>query len=163
MWVYENLEMCIGGIFVAGIAEHFLRRWRHRRRYQVLRQAFERAVRTVRATEGDPAAVVRCAELERDFMRAWWLGWSFGLGARARGMLKLCAALTLLAFILKGPIERHESRRNRGFAGASSAIARGHAAAAADPLKAVSASGHGGDPDKAWFPYRGRVGQEAER
>ena len=120
MWVYENLEICIGGVFAAGIAEHFFQLWRHRRRYRVLRQAFERAVRTVRATEGDPAAVVRCTELERDFMRAWWRGWSFGLGARVRGMLKLCAALTLLAFILKVPVERREALRNRDAARVSS-------------------------------------------
>jgi hypothetical protein len=86
MWVYENLEMCIGGVFAAGIAEHFFRRWRHRRRYRLLRTVFERAVRTVRANEGDPAAVVRCAELERDFMRAWSAtprgGWSRGPGRR---------------------------------------------------------------------------------
>lgn len=106
MWVYENLEMCIGGVFAAGVAEHFLRRWRHRRRYRVLRDAYERAVRREQATDCDPAAVVRRTELERDFMRAWWLPWSFGLGARIRRMLKVCAMLTLLAFVLKGPIER---------------------------------------------------------
>ncbi len=122
MWVYENLEMCIGGVFVAGIAEHFLRRWRHRQRYRILRQALERAVRTVRATEGDPAAVVRCAELERDFMRAWWLGWSFGLGARVRGLLKLCAALTLLAFILRAPIERRAAQANSDHAQGTAAV-----------------------------------------
>ena len=124
MWVYENLEMCIGGVFAAGVAEHFFRRWRHRQRYRFLRQAFERSVRTVHATEGDPAAVVRCAELERDFMRAWWPSWSFGLGARVRGMLKLCAGLTLLAFVLKGPIERRETRTNSGQARAATAMAQ---------------------------------------
>ncbi len=148
MWLYENLKMCVAGVFVAGIAEHFFRRWRHRRRYRVLRKALERAVRTVHATEGDPAAVVRCAELERDFMRAWWLGWSFGLGARVRGMLKLCAALTLLAFILKVPIGQRASSLNRDDARSSSAVARRHAAAAVRPLHGASASGYGGDPDK---------------
>ncbi len=69
-------------------------------------------MRQVQASDGHPGAVVRCAELERDFMRAWWLRWSFGLGARVRGMLKVCAALTLLAFILKGPVERREAERN---------------------------------------------------
>ncbi len=126
MWVYENLEMCIGGVFAAGIAEHFFRRWRHRQRYRVLRKAFERAVRQVQATDGHPGAVVRCAELERDFMRARWLGWSFGLGARVRGMLKLCAGLTLLAFILKGPIERRETRRNSVRARAPTAMVQKH-------------------------------------
>ncbi len=122
MWVYENLEMCIGAVFATGIAEHFVRRWCHRRRYRVLRKAFERAVRTVHVTESDPAAVVRCAELERDFMRARWLGWSFGLGARVRGMLRLCAGLTLLAFLLKGPIERRQIHRNSVRAGMPTAI-----------------------------------------
>jgi hypothetical protein len=112
MWVYENLEMCIGGVFAAGIAEHYLRRWRHRHRYRVLRAAYERAVRQAQATDCDPAAVVRCTELERDLMRAWWLPWSFGLGARIRKMLKLCAVLTLLAFVLKGPIERGEAQKS---------------------------------------------------
>ncbi len=112
MWVYENLEICIGGVFAAGIAEHYLSRWRHRRRYRVLRDAYERAVRRVQATDCDPTAVVRCNELERDFMRAWWLPWSFGLGARIRKMLKICAVLTLLAFVLKGPIERAETQRS---------------------------------------------------
>ncbi len=126
MWVYENLEMCVGGVFVAGVAEHFFRRWRHRRRYWVLRQAFERALRQVRATDGHPGAVVRCAELERDFMRARWLGWSFGLGARVRGMLKLCAGLTLLAFALKGPIERRQTRADPVRARAATATAQKH-------------------------------------
>ncbi len=133
MWVYENLEICIGGVFAAGIAEHFLRRWRHRWRYRVLRQAFERAVRTMRVTEGDPAAVVRCAELERDFMRASWLGWSFGLGARVRGMLKLCAGLTMLAFVLKGPIERREARTDSARARAATAMAQKHRMNAVSP------------------------------
>ncbi len=162
MWVYQNLEMCIGGVFAAGVAEHFFRRWRHRHRYRVLRKAFERAVRQVQATDGHPGAVVRCAELERDFMRAWWLGWSFGLGARVRTMLKLCAALTLLAFILKVPIERRESLRSS--AGVSSAAARRHyPSAAVRPLNVAHASGYGDDPDQARQPDRGRVGQEDER
>lgn len=163
MWAYENLEMCIGAVFAAGIAEHFFRRWLHRRRYRVLRRAFERAVRTVHATESDPAAVVRCAELERDFMRAWWLGRSFGLGTRVRAMLKLCAALTLLAFIFKLPIERHRSLRKGGSAAVSSAVTRRHSAAAVRPPNAPSASGYGGDPDQPRLPERGRVGREDKR
>jgi len=79
-------------------------------------------------------------------MRARWLGWSFGLGARVRGMLKLCAALMLLAFILKGPIERHESLRRRDHAGASSAAARAHHAVTARPPKVASATGHAPAP-----------------
>jgi hypothetical protein len=78
-------------------------------------------------------------------------------------MLKLCAALTLLAFIFKLPIERHESLRKRGSAAVSSAVARSHSAAAVRPLNAASASEYGGDPDKARLPERGRVGQEDER
>jgi hypothetical protein len=116
MWVYEYLELCIGGVFAAGVAEHFYRRWRHRQRYRVIRAAYERAVRQVQATDCDPAAVVRCTELERDFLRAWWLPWSFGLGARIGKMLKVCAVLTLLALVLKGPIERSEAQRNSAHA-----------------------------------------------
>lgn len=124
MWVYENLELCIGGVFAAGVVEHFLRRWRHRRRYRVVRDAYERAVRRVQATDCDPAAVVRYTELERDFMRAWWLPWSYGLRVRIWKMLKLCAALTLLAFVLKGPIERSEAQRSSAHSRASSAARR---------------------------------------
>ena len=134
MWVYENLEMCIGGVFAAGVAEHFFRRWRHRRRYRVLRDAYERAVRREQATECDPAAVVRRTELERDFMRAWWLPWSFGLGARIRKMLKVCALLTLLAFVLKGPIERSEAK-------STSVQARGSAMRRYSARPAASRSG----------------------
>jgi hypothetical protein len=131
MWVYENLELCIGGVFAAGVAEHFYRRWRHRQRYGVIRAAYERAVRQVQATDCDPAAVVRCTELERDFMRAWWLPWSFGLGARIRKMLKICAALTLLAFVLKGPIERAEAQRPLAKPRAATAVKRQGTAAVA--------------------------------
>jgi hypothetical protein len=111
MWVYENLELCISGVFVAGIAGHFFYRWRHRQRYRALRRAFEEAVRQVQATDGDAAAVVRCAELERDFMRAWWLPYSLGLGRRIWRMLKLCALLTFFAFICLGGIAARERRR----------------------------------------------------
>ena len=111
MWVYDNLEACIAGVFASGVAMHFAGRWQYRRRYLALRDAFEHAVRRVQATDQDPAAVVRCAELERDFMQARWLGWCPGLGARVRTMLKVCAALILLAFLLKGPIERGEAEQ----------------------------------------------------
>jgi hypothetical protein len=111
MWVYENLGTCLGGLFAAGIADHLVRRWLHRRRYRVLREAYEDAVRQVQATDCAPAAVVRCTELERDFMRAWWLPWSFGLGRLIRKMVMLCAGLTLLALALKGPLERAERRQ----------------------------------------------------
>lgn len=114
MWVYENLGTCIGGLFAAGVAEHFVRRWRHRRRYRVLRDAYEDAVRQVQATDCDPTAVVRCTELERDFMRAWWLPWSFRLGRRIRRMVLVCAGLTLLALALRGPVERAEIRSGTG-------------------------------------------------
>jgi hypothetical protein len=124
MWVYENLELCIGGVFAAGVAEHFYCRWRHRQRYRVIRAAYERAVRQVQATDCDPAAVVRCTELERDFMRAWWLPWTFGLGSRVKRMLKVCALLTLLAFVLKGPIERSEARVGSAHADGGPALKR---------------------------------------
>jgi len=122
MWVYENLVTCLGGLFAAGVTEHLVRRWRHRRRYRVLRDAYEDAVREVQATDCAPAAVVRCAELERDFMRAWWLPWSFGLGRRIRKMVMVCAGLTLLAFALRGPLERDERQIASAKARSASAV-----------------------------------------
>ncbi len=124
MWVYDNLETCIAGVFAAGVAMHYTGRWRYRRRYQALRDSFEHAVRRVQATDQDPAAVVRCAELEREFMQIRWLGWSPGLGRRVLTMLKVCAALILLAFLLKGPIERGEAERRAAHTGATPVLAK---------------------------------------
>ncbi len=108
MWFYENLEGIVGTIFATGISLHFLGRWGERRRYLELRRTYEDAVRETRETEGNPAAVVREAELYRAFMNSWLPGWFEGFGRSVRTWLKFCAAFTLLAFFLKGPIERGE-------------------------------------------------------
>lgn len=108
MWFYENLGLIVGGVFVAGLSGHFTSRRRHRRSYVALRDAYELAVREVRESGGDADALVRGQELHREFMRAYYPGWFEGFGRRLRIMAKVCAALTLLAFFLKGPIERGE-------------------------------------------------------
>jgi hypothetical protein len=113
MWVYENLEFIIGGVFAAGLARHFAARRRHRRSYLALRRAYEDAVQEVRETDGAASAVVREQELHREFMRAYFPTWLEGFGGRLRSTAKLCAALTLLAFFLKGPIERGEAEAAR--------------------------------------------------
>jgi hypothetical protein len=64
---------------------------------------------------------VRAQEFHRDFMRSWCPGWFEGFGRRVRTMLKLCAALTLLALFLKGPIERGEEAYQRSMARAARA------------------------------------------
>lgn len=108
MWIYENLGLIIGGVFIAGLGRHFTSRRRHRRSYVALRDAYEAAVREVRESSGDSAALVRGQELHREFMRAYYPGWFEGFGRRLRTVAKVCAALTLLAYFLKGPIERGE-------------------------------------------------------
>jgi hypothetical protein len=112
MWLDDNLGLVTGSVFAMGITEHFLRRRRYRRRYAALRAAFEEAVRQVQATDCDPAAIVRCAEVEREFMRASWFGWFWGFGRRVRTMLKLCAVLTLFAFVVNGVLRQDEARRS---------------------------------------------------
>ncbi len=108
MWFYENLEGIVGGIFASGLALHFLARWRDRRRYMRLRRAYEVSVRETRRMGGDATAVVREAELYRAFMNSWLPGWFEGFGGCVCTWLKFCAAVTLLALFLKGPIERGE-------------------------------------------------------
>jgi len=108
VWFYENIWNIVGGIFAAGLSTHFIARSGERRRYMVLRSAYEEAVRETRDTGGDPAAVVREAELYRAFMNTWLPSWFEGFGRSIRTWLKVCAAFTLLAFFLKGPIERGE-------------------------------------------------------
>jgi len=128
MWVYENLELVIGGVFVAGLGRHFAARWCDRRSYLALRRAYEEAVREVREAGGDAAALVRGQELHREFMRAYFPTWFEGFGRRLRSTAKLCAALTLLAFFLKGPIERGEAeaaRKAQGRMAAGAAKATG--------------------------------------
>jgi len=128
MWVYENLEFVIGGVFVVGLGRHFAARWRHRRSYLALRGAYQDAMREVRETGGDSGALVRGQELHREFMRAYFPSWFEGFGRRLRSTAKLCAALTLLAFFLKGPIERGEAeaaRKAQARAAAAAAKAAG--------------------------------------
>jgi len=124
MWFYENLESIVGGIFAAGVALHFLTRWRERQRYRELRRAYEHSVRETRELDGAPAAVVREAELYRAFMHSWLPGWFEGFGRCVRTWLKFCAAFTLLAFFLKGPIERGEEEYAKRQARAAAAKAR---------------------------------------
>ena len=111
MFVYDHLEPLVGAVFVAGISCHFLTRWRQRRRYAALRAAYESAVEDVHRLGGQPAAVVRWQELQREFMRAWLPGWLDGLGRRLAGTAKTCAVLMLVAFFFKAPIERREALR----------------------------------------------------
>ena len=108
MWFYDNLELVVGGIFVSGVAMHFAGRWRDRRRYLRLRRAYTDAIREARDGGAEPANVVRAAELHRAFMNSWMPGWLEGFGRCVRTWLKVCAAFALLAFFLKGPIERRE-------------------------------------------------------
>jgi hypothetical protein len=108
LWFYENLGGIVGGIFASGIVLHFVARSLERGNYRALRLAYERAVRETRERGGDPSAVVREAELYRAFMKSWLPGWFEGFGRCIRTWLKLCAAFTLLALFLEGPIERGE-------------------------------------------------------
>ena len=126
MWIYENLGLIISGIFIIGLSGHFTSRRRHRRSYVALRDAYEEAVREVRESGGDAAALVRGQELHREFMRAYYPGWFEGFGRRVRTMAKVCAALTLLAFFLKGPIERGEEEYARKQAHAATAAKTGN-------------------------------------
>lgn len=104
MLVYDNLGSVVAGVFVAGVATHFLRRWRERRFYVDFRSAYEASVRRVQETNCAPAAVVRCKELEREFMRLSFPPWFWGLGRWVWAVVKVCVAAALLAFILAGAI-----------------------------------------------------------
>ncbi len=119
MWFYENLELVIGGIFASGLVLHFAARGQQRGRYMALRRACEDAVRAARETDREPAAVVRAAELHRTLMNSWLPGWFEGFGRSLRTTLTICAALTVLALFLKGPIERGETDYARTHAHAS--------------------------------------------
>lgn len=118
MWFYENLEGIVGGIFATGFSLHFLARWRERLRYRELRRAYERSVQETRALDGDPAAVVREAELYRAFMHSWLPGWFEGFGRCLGRWLKVCAVFTLVAYFLKGPIIWGEQEYARNHASA---------------------------------------------
>ena len=109
LWFYEHLEFFVLGLFVSGITLHFVMRRLERQRYMVLRAAYEDAVRDSRESDGDPAAVVREAELHRAFMSSRMPGWFEGFGRSLRTVMKVSAGFTLLALFLKGPIERGEA------------------------------------------------------
>ena len=108
LWFYEHLEFFVFGLFASGIALHFAVRRMERQRYLVLRNAYEDAVRDARESGGDPAAVVREAELQRAFMNSWLPGWFHGLGGCVVRWSKYAAVFTLVALFFKGPIMRGE-------------------------------------------------------
>jgi hypothetical protein len=104
LWFYENLEFIVFGIFVLGVALHFLVRQMERQNYLELRAAYEEAVREARDSHGEPSAVVRRIELHRAFMHSWLPGWFDGFGRCLGRWLKVCAVFTLIAYFFKGPI-----------------------------------------------------------
>lgn len=113
LWFYENLEVFVFGLFVSGLTLHFVtRRW-DRQNYLELQTAYENALHHTRETRGDPAAVVRLAELHRAFMRSRLPGWFDGFGRCIGRWLKLCVVFTLVAFFFRGPIMRGEEEYAR--------------------------------------------------
>jgi hypothetical protein len=64
----------------------------------------------VRRLGGQPAAVVRWQELQREFMRAWLPGWHSGLGRRAWFITRACAVLVLIVMLAKASVARREAR-----------------------------------------------------
>lgn len=121
LWFYDHLEVFVLGLFASGVALHFAMRRLERRRYLELREAYEVAVRDSRESVGDPAAVVREAELHRTFMNARPLGWFDGFGACVVRWLKYCAVFALVTLFFRGPILRGEEEyaRARGRSGVS--------------------------------------------
>jgi len=116
VWVYGNLEFVVLGLFITGIALHFLKRRGNRRRYLELRIAYEVAIRETRESGGAPPAIVREAELRRSFADARMPGWFDGFGRTVGRWVKYCTVATLLALFLRGPILRGEAdyaRRNQ--------------------------------------------------
>lgn len=113
LWFYEHLELFVLGIFATGVTLHFVVSRMERQNYLELRAAYEEAVRETRESDGDPAAVVREAELYRAFMNSWLPGWLDGFGRCVGRWLKLCAVFTLVAYFFKGPIMRGEEEHAR--------------------------------------------------
>lgn len=113
LWFYEHLEFFVLGLFASGITLHFVVRRMERQRYLVLRDAYEDAVRDSRESDGDPATVVREAELQRAFMNSWLPGWFHGFGGCVVRWSKYAAVFTLLAYFFKGPIMRGEEEYAR--------------------------------------------------
>ncbi len=104
LWFYEHLEFFVLGLFASGIALHFAVRRLERLRYQVLRDAYEEAIRDSRESDGDPSALVREAELHRAFMSSRMPGWFDGFGGCVVRWVKYCAVFALVAYFFKGPI-----------------------------------------------------------
>jgi hypothetical protein len=116
VWVYGNLEFVVLGLFITGIALHFLKRRGDRSSYLELRIAYEVAIRETRESGGAPPAIVREAELRRSFADARMPGWFDGFGRTLGRWVKYCTVATLLALFLRGPILRGEAdyaRRNQ--------------------------------------------------
>lgn len=116
VWVYGNLEFVVLGLFITGIALHFLKRRGDRSSYLELRIAYEVAIRETRESGGAPPAIVREAELRRSFADARMPGWFDGFGRTVGRWVKYCTVATLLALFLRGPILRGEAdyaRRNQ--------------------------------------------------
>ncbi|MCX6634257.1 MAG: hypothetical protein NT090_04100 [Acidobacteria bacterium] len=113
LWFYGHLETFVLGVFAFGIVLHFVRRRGERQRYIELRAAYEDAVRETSESDGDPAAVVREAELRRTIMNSEMPGWFQGFGRCAARWLKYSAAAALLLLFLRGPILQGEARYER--------------------------------------------------
>ena len=105
MWLYEHLETVIGGIFLAGVAWHFVRRLAERRSYEALRADYGFALAAAQGT-AELEARVQFAECHRALMNSGRPGWLTGLGGQASRTLKVCLAVLLVALFLKGPIEQ---------------------------------------------------------
>jgi hypothetical protein len=121
LWFYGHLETFVLGVFAFGIVLHFVRRHRERRRYVELRAAYEYAVQEARQSDGNPAAVVREAELHRAFLNSGMPGWFEGFGQVVGRSLKFCAVFALVAFFLRGPIVRGEEKYARRIVGSTAA------------------------------------------
>ena len=106
-------RLSVLGLFAFGIVLHFVRRRGERQRYIELRAAYEDAVREASESCGDPAAVVREAELHRAFMNSGMPGWFEGFRRCAARWLRYSAAAALLLLFLRGPILQGEARYER--------------------------------------------------
>ena len=113
LWFYGHLETFVLGVFAFGVVLHFVRRRGERQRYIELRAAYEDAVREAHQSDGDPAAIVREAELHRAFMNSGMPTWFEGFGRRVVRWLRYSAALALVLLFLRGPILQGEAKHER--------------------------------------------------
>jgi hypothetical protein len=127
LWFYGHLETFVLGVFAFGLLLHFVRRRGERHRYIELREVYEDAVREAHQSDGDPAAIVREAELRREFMTSGMPGWFEGFGRWAARWLKYSAVVALVLVFLRGPILQGEARyeRRQAKAPATSPLAGG--------------------------------------